>query len=73
MGQYDKFAVERNKTPVTADHTLHCPFCDDWKLGDSMVARKRLGVHIASYHNFEVSFHRGEQPPSLVEEKHETK
>jgi len=33
-----------------------------------MVARKKLGLHISSYHQEEVRFERGEKPPELEDE-----
>ena len=64
----DKFEpYAREKCVVKPDNAfnLWCPFCDDWKLTDSMVARKKLGLHVSSYHPNEVRFKRGKKPPEL--------
>jgi hypothetical protein len=68
----DKFEpFAREKTLVKPDNkfTLWCPFCDKWRLTDSMVARKKLGLHITSHHPEEIRFKRGERPPEIVEEE----
>lgn len=44
---------------------IYCPFCDTWSRQDSMVARKRLGIHITEKHSEEVLFHKDETPPEL--------
>jgi len=56
---------EKIRHPVKNDYTLWCPFCDRWALADSIVARKKMGLHIANHHHEEVLFSRTEKPPEL--------
>ena len=56
------------KTPPRNGLVLWCPFCDEWTSKDSMINRKRLGLHISGEHPEEVRFKKGEQPPELTEE-----
>ena len=63
---FEPHARERNQTPVSPGYLVWCPFCDEWTLTDSIVARKKLGMHIGSKHPEEVRFKRGVQPPKIV-------
>lgn len=65
--KFERFARETTMVKPDSGFTLWCPFCDDWRLTDSMVARKKLGLHVCSYHSEEVRFKRGVKPPSLEE------
>lgn len=64
-GFFEDSAREKLRTAVNKENFVWCPFCDDWALTDSIVARKRLGLHIANYHADEVLFHKEERPPKL--------
>ena len=66
MGKkYSEYAAENCRTKPDNDYDLFCPFCDNWKLTDSIVARKKMGMHIANHHHDEVRFERGATPPPL--------
>jgi hypothetical protein len=69
--KFEPFARQPCLVKPDNNFTLWCPFCDDWRLSDSMVARKKLGLHISSYHPEETRFERGKPPPTLqdVEER----
>lgn len=60
-------AHEITKVVPSRNYMLHCPFCDKWKLIDSMVARKKLGLHLVNEHDEEVRFKEGIEPPALEE------
>lgn len=64
--KFEKYARETTIVKPDSGYTLWCPFCDDWRLTDSMVARKKLGLHVSSYHPDEVRFERGMTPPDLI-------
>jgi len=66
--KFERFARQRTLIKPDNCYTLWCPFCDEWRLTDSMVARKKLGLHISSYHQEEVRYKRGESPPALEDE-----
>lgn len=51
--------------PIMAKGVLRCPFCDPWRLNDSISARKKLGLHLVNDHDDEVLFPEGEEPPEL--------
>lgn len=68
---FESYARELCVVTPNSGFNLWCPFCDDWQLTDSMVARKKLGQHITSYHPEEVRFRRGEKPPEFDDEEGE--
>ena len=59
--------AKETKTIVkpSSNFFLWCPFCDDCATVDSMIARKRLGIHIVNKHPEEVRFKKGVTPPAL--------
>lgn len=65
--KFERYAREPTLIKPDNCYTLWCPFCDEWRLTDSMVARKKLGLHICSYHQEEVRFEKGVKPPALEE------
>lgn len=54
-------------TPPNSRFVLWCPFCDEWQVKDSMIARKRLGLHLSDKHPDEVRFRKGVEPPPVEE------
>jgi hypothetical protein len=67
--KFEPFARQPCLVKPDNNFTLWCPFCDNWRLSDSMVARKKLGLHISSYHPEETRFERGKPPPALHDVK----
>ena len=63
----ERYAREVTNIKPDNGFVLWCPFCDTWRLQDSMVARKKLGLHITNSHTDEVRFARGTTPPDLVD------
>lgn len=59
------FILEKTTVPPNSDYTLYCPFCDGWACKDSMIGRKRLGLHVANSHDTEVRFPKDVSPPPL--------
>lgn len=58
---------EVTEVPPSSKYTLWCPFCDDWSCRDSMIARKRLGMHVSNKHPEEVRYPKKYAPPKLVD------
>lgn len=58
---------EVTEVPPNSKYKLWCPFCDDWSCRDSMIARKRLGMHVSNKHPEEVRFPQKTIPPKLME------
>jgi hypothetical protein len=58
---------EVTEVPPNSKYKLWCPFCDDWSCRDSMIARKRLGMHVSNKHPEEVRFPQKITPPKLME------
>ena len=56
---------ETTKIIPSNQYNLWCPFCDEWKYKDSMIARKRLGLHLVNEHSAEVRFGKNDIPPEL--------
>lgn len=68
----DKHAREKMFTKCDNGFYLWCPFCDldddeCWRLTDSIVSRKKLGMHIVNKHPNEVRFAQGTKPPEYEE------
>jgi len=58
---------ESTEIPPNSKYVLWCPFCDEWSCRDSMIARKRLGMHVSNKHPEEVRFQKDTQPPEIVD------
>lgn len=56
------------KIPPDGHYNVWCPYCD-WRLPDSMVARKRMGQHIADNHPEDVRFPLGKEPDDFEPER----
>lgn len=60
-----KDGKETTKVPPNSKYILWCPFCNEWSCKDSMIARKRLGMHVSNTHPEEVRFGKNIDPPIL--------
>jgi hypothetical protein len=56
------------KNPPKEHYNVWCPLCG-WHLGDSIVARKRMGEHIADKHPEDVLFKIGTEPNDFEPER----
>ena len=63
--KFEHYSREKTVVPPDNKFVIWCPFCDSWRLQDSMVARKKLGLHITNSHQEEVRFAKGVKPPEL--------
>lgn len=68
MSRFEASAREKIKTPILEGGKLCCPFCNKWRLSDSAVARKKLGIHLANDHADKVLFAAGTEPPDARNE-----